>query len=181
MIVVEFLVFVVSSGLFCSERFRHRLWAVVVAGAVATGSSLLFAYDLAIKLALHTEAPVKVVKQVVKVPVVERITQPPTLSRPEDCRDDYPFIARVLGQEGTTELAFTVLADGQVSGVTVTKSSDSDRLDDAAVECVKHWHYRPGLKDGKLVDTPMKVSVAWNLDSDNPDADGKGGSQTAKP
>ncbi|HTQ14058.1 MAG TPA: energy transducer TonB [Rhizomicrobium sp.] len=169
MIVIEFIIFVASSGLFFHERWRHRLWAVIVAGAIATGSSLIFVYDVYEKLMVHTEAPVKVVKQVVRVPVVERINQPPTLSRPENCRDDYPFLSRVLGQEGTTVLAFTVLADGRVDGITVTRSSDSGRLDDAAVDCVKHWHYRPGIKDGKLADTPMTVSVAWNLEDEAPE------------
>ena len=164
MIVIEFLIFVASSGLFYSGRFRHHMGAVIVAGAVAGGSSLLFVYDVVMKLAVHTEAPVKVVKQVVRVPVIQRVSQPPALSKPENCRDDYPFIARVLGQEGTTEVAFQVLADGTVSAVTLSKSSGSDRLDDAAVECVSKWHYRPAIKDGKLVDTPLKVSVAWNLD-----------------
>ncbi len=91
----------------------------------------------------------KIVKQVVKVPVVERISRPPALSKPENCRDDYPFLARVFGQEGTTELAFQVMADGTVSGVKVATSSGSDRLDDAAVECVARWHYRPAIKDGQ--------------------------------
>ena len=167
MIVVEFVVFVVSSGLFCSKNFRHRLWAVLVAGAIATGSSLLFMYDFAERMLVHTEAPVKVVKQVVKVPVIQRVNQPPALSKPQNCRDDYPFFARVLGQEGTTELAFTVLADGSVNGIKVTKSSDSGRLDDAAVDCVSKWRYRPGLKDGALADMPMTVKVTWNLEGED--------------
>jgi TonB family protein len=163
-IVVEFVIFVVSSGLFCSESFRHRLWAVLVAGAIATGSSLLFVYDLVEKLAVHTEAPVKVVKQVVRVPVVQRISQPPALSKPENCRDDYPFFARVFGREGTTELSFTVAADGTVSAIKVANSSGSDGLDDAAKDCVAKWHYRPAIKDNQLVDAPMTVKVNWNLD-----------------
>jgi TonB family protein len=162
--ILEFAIFVASSGLFYSERFRHHFWAVVIAGAVALGSSLIFVYDVYVKLMVHTEAPVKIVKQLVRVPVMQRVSQPPALSKPENCRDDYPFIARMLSQEGTTELAFQVLADGTVSGVSVSKSSGSDRLDDAAVECVSKWHYRPAIKDGKLVDTPLKVSVAWNLE-----------------
>jgi protein TonB len=168
-IVVEFVIFVVSSGLFCSERFRHHLWAVLIAGGIATGSSLLFAYDFVEKLMVHTEAPVKIVKQVVKVPVVQRISQPPALSKPENCRDDYPFFARLFGDEGTTEVAFQVLADGVVSGAVVSKSSGSDRLDDAAVACVAKWHYRPAIKDGQLVDAPMTVKVSWNLDDKDAD------------
>jgi TonB family protein len=162
-IIVEFIIFVVSSGLFFNGRFRHQLWAVLIAGGIATGSSLLFVYDLVEKLAVHTEAPVKVVRQVVRVPVVLHVSQPPSLPKPESCRDRYPFLSRVLGDEGTTELSYQVLSDGTVSGIAVAKSSGSDRLDDAAVDCVKHWHYRPGLKDGQLVDMPMTVSVAWNL------------------
>lgn len=167
MILIEFIVFVVSSGLFYSGRFRHHLWAVLIAGGIATGSSLLFFYDLYEKLEAKTEAPVKVVK--VRVPVLERVSRPPELSKPQDCRRDYPFFARIFGDEGTTELAFQVLADGTVSDMKLAKSSGSDRLDNAAMECVAKWHYRPAIKDSQLVDAPMAVKVRWNLDE--PDAD----------
>ena len=100
----------------------------------------------------------------VPVPVVQHISRPPALSKPESCRDSYPFLSRVLKQEGTTELSFTVAADGTVSGVKVTKSSGSDRLDDAAMDCVSGWHYRPAIKDDQLVDAPMMVTVDWKLD-----------------
>jgi TonB family protein len=177
-IIVEFLVFVISSGVFCSKNFRHRLWAVIVAGVIATGSSLLFMYDFAERMLVHTEAPVKVVKQVVRVPVVQHVSHPPALAKPRDCRDDYPFFARVLDQEGATELSFQVLTDGTVSGITVAKSSGYDGLDDAAKDCVRRWHYRPAIKDGENVDAPMTVKVTWNLDDDGdkkaekkPDAD----------
>ena len=169
MIVLEFVIFVVSSGLFCSERFRHHLWAVLVAGGIATGSSLLFVYDFVEKLAVHTEAPVKVVKQVVRVPVVQHVSQPPALSKTENCRDDYPFFARIFGDEGTTELSFVVGADGTVSGIKIATSSGSDRLDDAAKECVAKWHYRPAIKDNVLVDAPMTVKVNWSLDDSDSD------------
>ncbi len=58
MFILEFVIFVASSGLFYSERFRHHFWAVVIAGAVALGSSLIFVYDVYEKLMVHTEAPV---------------------------------------------------------------------------------------------------------------------------
>jgi len=167
-IVIEFIVFVVSSGVFYRQSFHHRIWAVIIAGAVATGSSLLFFYDLYEKMEAKPQAPVvKVVR--VNVPVVQHVSRPPALSKPENCADDYPFFARVLGQEGTTELAFQVMADGTLSGVKVTKSSGSDRLDNAAVDCVAGWHYRPAIKDNQLVDAPMTVKVDWKLDA--PDTD----------
>ena len=168
MIVIEFIIFVVSSGVFYRQSFHHRIWAVIIAGAVATGSSLLFFYDLYEKLEAKPQAPVvKVVR--VNVPVIQHVSRPPSLSKPENCRDHYPFFARVLGQEGTTELAYTVLADGTVSNVKVTKSSDSDRLDNAAVECVAKWHYRPAIKDDQTIDAPMTVKVDWKLDDGDAD------------
>ncbi len=169
MFVIELIIFIISSGLFYSGRFRHHIWAVVIAGAVATGSSLLFFYDLYEKLQAKPQAPVKVVRQLVQVPVIQHVSQPPVLSKPENCRDDYPFFGRVFGREGTTELAFTVSADGTVRDVKVAKSSGSDGLDDAAVECVGKWHYRPAVKDGQLTDTPMTVKVAWGLDDGDSD------------
>jgi TonB family protein len=168
-IVIEFVVFVVSSGLFYSGRFRHHLWAVLIAGGIATGSSLLFFYELYEKLEMRTEASVKVVKEVVRVPVVQHISRPPALSKPENCRADYPLIARIFDQEGTTELAFQVMADGTLSGIKVTKSSGSDRLDDAAIDCVGKWHYRPAISNDQLADAPMTVKVDWNLGDDDPD------------
>ena len=161
MIVIEFIIFVVSSGVFYRQSFHHRIWAVIIAGAVATGSSLLFFWDLYEKMEAKPLAPVV---KVVRVPVLQHVSRAPSLSKPENCSDDYPLFARVLGQEGTTEVAFQVLADGTVSGVKVSKSSGSDRLDDAAVDCVARWHYRPAVKDGQLIDTPMTVKVGWNLD-----------------
>jgi TonB family protein len=167
-IVIEFIIFVVSSGVFYRQSFHHRIWAVVIAGAVATGSSLLFFWDLYEKMEAKPIAPVvKVVR--VNVPVVQHVSRAPALSKPENCSDDYPFFSRVLGQEGTTELAFEVMADGTVSGVKVSKSSGSDRLDDAAVDCVSQWHYRPAIKDNQLADAPMTVTVNWKLDQ--PDGD----------
>jgi protein TonB len=164
-IVIEFIIFVVSSGVFYRQSFHHRIWAVVIAGAVATGSSLLFFWDLYEKMEAKPQAPVV---KVVRVPVMSHVSRAPALSKPENCRDNYPFLSRVLGDEGTTELSFVVAADGTVSGVKVTKSSGSDRLDDAAADCVSQWHYRPAIKDDQLVDAPMTVKVDWNL-QDNSD------------
>ena len=165
-IVIEFIIFVVSSGVFYRQSFHHRIWAVVIAGAVATGSSLLFFWDLYEKMEAKPQAPVV---KVMRVPVMSHVSRPPALSKAENCRDDYPFFARIFSDEGTTELSFLVAADGTVSDVKVSKSSGSDRLDDAAVDCVAKWHYRPAIKDDQLVDAPMTVKVDWNLDQKDAD------------
>jgi TonB family protein len=166
MIILEFIVFVVSSGLFCSEKFRGHIWAVLVAGAIATGSSLLFVYDLGAKLTGHEKEP-PVITKIVKQTVVKtaQYSQPASAGRPHSCVADYPAEALRLGEEGATALGFKILTDGTVDAVKVLVSSGSKRLDKAAVNCVAGWHYRPAIKNGQLVETDWKASVKWTLPS----------------
>jgi len=166
MIVIEFLVFVVSSGLFFNERFRSNIYAWVAAGAIATASSLLFIYHLGAMFTVQAAVPPPVVKQVVRV--VQKISQPPTLSKAQDCNGNYPFWAWLLNQEGTTELTFRVLADGTVENVRVTKSSGTKGLDDGATKCVKAWHYLPAIREGRLTDVPWTADVVWAIDGKKP-------------
>jgi TonB family protein len=170
MIIIEFLVFVISSGLFFNERFRHNLYAWLTAGVLATASSLLFVFHMGIVLTGNAAAPVpvKIVKE--RVAVMQKISQPPAPSKPEDCHGDYPTWSRLWGQEGTTDLMLQVHADGTVSDLKVAQSSGYERLDDAAVDCVSKWHYRPAIKDGELTDTPWTARVVWSLGDTTPSA-----------
>jgi protein TonB len=169
MIVIEFIVFVVSSGLFCSERFRNHLWAVLVAGAIATGSSLLFFYHMGTKVMGKEQEPA-VITKIVKIPVVKTILPSQSASVPKDkphtCGIEfYPVDSLTKGEEGNTKVSFTILTDGTVEAVTVATSSGSQRLDDATVACVKTWHYRPAIKDGKLAEVNSSAQVKWVLPS----------------
>ncbi len=169
MIVIEFIVFVVSSGLFCSERFRNHLWAVLFAGAIATGSSLLFFYHVGAKM-MGKEPEPAVITKIVKVPVVKTILPSQSASAPKDkphtCGlEFYPPDSLVKGEEGITKVSFTILTDGTVEGVTVANTSGSQRLDEASVACVKTWHYRPAIKDGKLAEVTSGALVKWVLPS----------------
>jgi len=168
MIVIEFLVFVITSGLFFSEKFRHHIWAVVIAGVVATGSSLLFAYDFGVKLAGHAKEPpviTKIVKQTV-IKTVAPSTPAEAAGKPHKCDSFYPSDALKHGEEGVTALRFTVLTDGTVGGVKVTTPSGSEALDEAAVKCVTDWHYRPAIKDGQLAEAGRHATIRWALPQD---------------
>lgn len=165
MIIFEFLIFVVSSGLFCSERFRNHLWAVLVAGAIATGSSLLFAYDLGQKMMGHEKEPPVVTKFITQtITKPGQTSDPTTIGKAHTC-DQYPDESVRKGEEGVTRLGFKVLADGTVDAVKVTTSSGSDKLDEAAAKCVANWHYRPAVKDGQIIEKEWKAKVTWKLAS----------------
>jgi TonB family protein len=168
MIILEFLIFVISSGLFCSDRFRNHIWAVVVAGAIATGSSMLFAYDLGQKMMGREKEPAvitKIIKQTVTTP--GQTAQPATVGKPHKCDDFYPDDSRRADEQGVTKLGFKILTDGTVDAITIIDSSGSERLDEAAKKCVAGWHYRPAMKDGQIVDADWKAKVTWNLAAAN--------------
>jgi TonB family protein len=162
MIILEFLVFVVTSGLFCSEKFRHHIWAVIVAGIVATGSSLLFVYDLGAKLTGHEKEP-PVITRIVKQQVVKTVqtSQPASVGKTHNCLADYPTESLNRGETGRTVLGFKILTDGTVDAIKVLTSSGSERLDEAAVKCVSDWHYRPAIKNGQLAETDWRATVKW--------------------
>ncbi|MEI9931676.1 MAG: energy transducer TonB [Rhizomicrobium sp.] len=56
-----------------------------------------------------------------------------------------------------------VTPDGNVSDVTVAKSSGFDSLDNAAVSCAGHWHYKPATQDGQAVETSWQANVQWKI------------------
>lgn len=91
------------------------------------------------------------------------ISSPASIGRPHVCLQDYPPISVRLGEQGTTTLGFTITAEGNVEGVHVVKSSGSERLDNAAVNCASHWHYKAAIQAGHPVAVSWKANVVWVL------------------
>lgn len=78
----------------------------------------------------------------------------------------YPWLSVMLGEQGDTTLAFTILPDGSVANVHVVQSSGSSRLDDAAVQGAKAWRYNPAMQNGRPVAVPWTTKVNWRLTTD---------------
>jgi periplasmic protein TonB len=55
----------------------------------------------------------------------------------------YPQISRRLGEQGQVLLEVLVLSDGTVGDLRVKTSSRYPRLDSAALEAVRRWHFQP--------------------------------------
>ena len=96
-------------------------------------------------------------------PVHQAVTTPVSVGRAHVCTQNYPEVSVRLNEEGTTLLSFKVLTDGTVGDVTVAKSSGFPRLDDAAVSCAGHWHYKPQTVDGSPVEANWQANVQWKL------------------
>lgn len=72
----------------------------------------------------------------------------------------YPFWALRHHAEGNTDIAYTVVPDGSVSGITVTKTSGDKDLDDAAKACVNSFKFRP-LPAG-TAPKPASAKATWS-------------------
>jgi periplasmic protein TonB len=66
--------------------------------------------------------------------------------------------------EGTVTMSVIVRDDGKVGEVTVTQSLDKQYgLDDAAVNAVKQWEFRPGTKAGKPVAVRVDIEMSFHM------------------
>lgn len=85
----------------------------------------------------------------------------PTLAyRPEPA---YPTLARRLGYEGRVVLHIQVMATGSVGAVQVERSSGYALLDEAALESVKRWRFKPAQRGGQPVDATLLVPITFKL------------------
>jgi TonB family protein len=75
----------------------------------------------------------------------------------KDVRPVYPAIAQTARVSGAVVIEAMIDADGKVADATVIKSIPL--LDQAALDAVKQWEYRPSLLNGKPVPVVMTVTV----------------------
>lgn len=107
-------------------------------------------------------------------PVIElKQSQPETARQPVAVAESrmlnppaYPADAQKAGIAGTVMLVVDVAADGSVSGARVDRSAGDARLDAAALDAVKHWKFKPAIKDGKGVSSQVRVPIKFALDGD---------------
>jgi len=63
----------------------------------------------------------------------------------------YPRLSRRLGEEGRVLFDVHILPDGSVGEIKLKRSSGFARLDEAALQAVRHWRYVPARRG----DTPI--------------------------
>lgn len=74
----------------------------------------------------------------------------------------YPDAARQQAVSGEVSLAVDVLPDGSTNNIRILKSLDP-KLDQAAVETVARWRFKPATKAGIPVKAEVKVAVSFRL------------------
>lgn len=76
----------------------------------------------------------------------------------------YPGMSRRLGEQGQVLLRVLVSANGDANSVVIERSSQSERLDQAAVEAVKKWRFVPAKKNNQPLTAYVLVPVRFSLD-----------------
>jgi protein TonB len=77
----------------------------------------------------------------------------------------YPAVARRVGQQGKVVLRVLVNASGSPDRVEIRSSSGFDRLDDAALDTVKHWRFVPARQGDTPVAAWVLVPITFTLES----------------
>jgi protein TonB len=76
----------------------------------------------------------------------------------------YPRQAIARGIEGTVMLRVLIGPDGETIEIRIHRSSGAVLLDQAAVEAVRRWAFRPAVVGGRAVPAWVEVPVRFRLD-----------------
>jgi len=77
----------------------------------------------------------------------------------------YPPMSRRLGEEGKVLLRVRVTADGQAAAVELEKSSNFERLDEAAKQAVTRWRFVPAKRGDEAIEASVIVPIVFRLDN----------------
>jgi protein TonB len=92
----------------------------------------------------------------------EAATRQPELIKESYVPPRYPLLQRGLRVETRVLLQAIVHSDGTVGDVAVLETSRPNLgFEEAAIEAVKKWRYKPGTRDGEVVDMPITVNVVF--------------------
>jgi TonB family protein len=77
----------------------------------------------------------------------------------------FPLAARERGVSGWVDLQFVVTANGQVAEVVITGAEPAGLFEQAAVDALKKWRYKPIQRDGQPVDQRARLRMKFALDT----------------
>ena len=75
----------------------------------------------------------------------------------------YPMDAQRAGEEGTVAIQVYVLDSGRIHRARLLRSSGIDRLDNAALESVLGWHFKPATRNGQPTSGWATVQVVYKV------------------
>jgi protein TonB len=76
----------------------------------------------------------------------------------------FPLTARKSGVSGWVDVQFLVRADGSVSNAVIIGAEPAGMFEQAALEAIRKWRYKPVLRDGHAVEQRARLRMKFALD-----------------
>jgi protein TonB len=73
----------------------------------------------------------------------------------------YPYAAAQRGEHGEVRLIIHVSANGLAAGADIAESSGIPALDQAALDAVRRWRFKPALRDGQAIPSDMPIRFVF--------------------
>jgi protein TonB len=92
----------------------------------------------------------------------DKVASPPSVL--SQVRPNYPPLARARGIEGLVVVELIIDRAGRVEADSVRVKQSIAALDDAAIDAVRRWRFRPGRdRDGQTVRVILEVPIRFQL------------------
>ncbi|MDD0972528.1 energy transducer TonB [Pseudomonas fontis] len=98
----------------------------------------------------------------VQQPLTPVVSQRPNFAAPPQ-PPRYPSQARRRNQHGIVRVEVSLDERGQQLKLVVTRSSGVESLDEAALEAVGKWRFRPEIVDGRAVPSRVEIPIEFAL------------------
>lgn len=82
-----------------------------------------------------------------------------------DISQIYPVESLKLHEEGVVKIKTSVTKEGLPQNLLIVQSSGFSKLDNAAFEEVKKWHFQPAKKNGVAVNSMVIVPITFKIDN----------------
>ncbi|GLK91875.1 energy transducer TonB [Pseudomonas turukhanskensis] len=95
-------------------------------------------------------------------PVREVFSSKPSYLQPPR-QPHYPNLAKRRNQQGVVLVEVRLDERGQQRALQIVRSSGVESLDEAALEAVADWHFRPETLDGRAVPSRVQIPIEFAL------------------
>lgn len=95
-------------------------------------------------------------------PAQEVFSSKPSFLQPP-ARPNYPKLAKRRNQQGMVLVEVRLDERGQQRALQIVRSSGVESLDEAALEAVADWHFRPETLDGRAVPSRVQIPIEFAL------------------
>lgn len=95
--------------------------------------------------------------------VTPKVMPPAAMSAPppRSCVDFYKGPPVDLSGSGGTSIVVVTIVGGEVTHAALAQSSGNDGLDQAAIACVRTWHFNGADQAGRAIQIRATARVGW--------------------